>query len=170
MIRTKNSPRNSMARILIDLFRYFIMGLVFWIAILFVWSLQADELPPRPQGHTVKTPTGSEECFPTDELRKIVLWVKTAEHLHKANKDLEVLLTNAHGQGALDWQEAGMREAQLRGAQAEIDRLRALVNEQQTSYDQDERKRKIRKALTWSSVGVLAAGVVAFGIAWGVAR
>lgn len=159
-----------MARIAIDFLTALLIGTLFWTTLLFVWTTSADELPERPQGYTVISPKGQVECFPENELRKIVLWVKTAERLHKANSDLLYLLETTRAELTVVGQDSARFESLYKSSKDEIIRLQLLVIEQQRSYTKEERMRKLRAGVTWGSVSILTITAVVLGVGWGTAQ
>lgn len=157
-----------MARVTVEFFQAFFVFTLFWVALLLSWMASADELPDRPKGYTVSSPTrGQAECFPTEEFRKIVLWIETAERYHEANHNLLVLLESTRAELTVVGQESAQFESMWKTSQDEIVRLQLLVVEQQKSFVRDERNRKIRAGLTWGGVSVLVVTAVALGIGWG---
>lgn len=145
-----------------------LLGLIFWAIIALAWSVRSDELPEPPQGYTVKSPSGLRECYPTEEFRKIVIWIEIAKHFHYVNHELNVLLDTTRAELTVVGQTSEIRAAQLDARQLEVNRLKALIEEQQKEYARNERDRKIKKGLTWSGVGLFAAGTITFGVLWGL--
>lgn len=145
-----------------------LLGLIFWAIIALAWSVRSDELPEPPQGYTVKSPSGLRECYPTEEFRKIVIWIEIAKHFHYVNHELNVLLDTTRAELTVVGQTSEIRAAQLDARQLEVNRLKALIEEQQKEYARNERNRKIKKGLTWSGVGLFAAGTITFGVLWGL--
>lgn len=145
-----------------------LLGLIFWAIIALAWSVRSDELPEPPQGYTVKSPSGLRECYPTEEFRKIVIWIEIAKHFHYVNHELNVLLDTTRAELTVVGQTSEIRAAQLEARQLEVNRLKALIEEQQKEYARNERDRKIKKGLTWSGVGLFAAGTITFGVLWGL--
>lgn len=150
-----------------DFLRYFIAGLVFWSLLVFAWFVQADELPSKPVGRTLDTSAGTEECFATVELKKIVAWVELAEHLHETNLDLLALNENYRAELTVWGQEGALCEERLNATDLEVDRLRELVALQQTDRRKITRGDKIRLALTWGAIGLLLGTTAAFAVAYG---
>jgi hypothetical protein len=155
---------------MIDFIRALIVGALFWAAIAAAWWAGADELPPIPNGHTLTTNEGLAECYPTDEFRKIVLWVETAKALHTQNADLLELTDSTRAELVVVSQELAIRSTQLVGNEAEVIRLRALIDLQAAEYAKFQRTKTMRAWLTWSAVGLLAGGMLSLGIAYGVKR
>jgi len=153
-----------------EFLRGLFIGIVLWTLLFIGTAARADELPPRPKGHTVTTPAGAEECFPTDELRKIVLWVETAEHLHLTAYDLNGLVENTRAELNVVAAESEIRLAQLRATEVEVVRLRALVAQQADDYETEDRQQRIRRALAWGAIGLLAGTAIAFAVAYGVSK
>jgi hypothetical protein len=155
---------------LINFLKDLILGLIFWALIAFAWSLKADELPEIPDGYTIKTPSGLRECYPTEEFRKIVIWIEIAKHFHYVNHELNVLLDTTKAELTVVGQASEIRASQLEASQLEINRLQALVGEQQKEYARAERIRKIKNGLKWGGIGLLAAGTITFGMLWGISK
>jgi hypothetical protein len=153
-----------------EFMRGMFIGLVLWTLLFLGTAARADELPQRPQGHTVSTAQGPKECFETEELRKIVLWVETAEHLHRVNHDMLSLLDTTRAELVVVGQEEAIRAQQLLATEAEVVRLRALVAQQADDYTAEDRQQRIRRALTWGAIGLLAGTAAAFAIAYGVSK
>ena len=154
---------------MIEFFKGLFLGLIMW-GLLFLGTARADELPPRPKGHTVTTSAGAEECFPTEELRKIVLWVETAEHLHRTAHDLNSLVESTRAELNVISVESELRATQLAATEAEVVRLRALVAQQESAVEAEGFQQRMRRALTWGAIGVLAGTAAAFAIAYGVSK
>jgi hypothetical protein len=157
-----------MERIMGNFLKDLLLGLIFWAIIALAWSVRSDELPEPPQGYTVKSPSGLRECYPTEEFRKIVIWIEIAKHFHYVNHELNVLLDTTRAELTVVGQTSEIRAAQLDARQLEVNRLKALIEEQQKEYARNERDRKIKKGLTWSGVGLFAAGTITFGVLWGL--
>jgi hypothetical protein len=157
-----------MERIMGNFLKDLLLGLIFWAIIALAWSVRSDELPEPPQGYTVKSPSGLRECYPTEEFRKIVIWIEIAKHFHYVNHELNVLLDTTRAELTVVGQTSEIRAAQLDARQLEVNRLKALIEEQQKEYARNERNRKIKKGLTWSGVGLFAAGTITFGVLWGL--
>lgn len=157
-----------MERTLTNFLKDLLVGLIFWALIALAWSARSDELPEPPQGYTVKSPSGLRECYPTEEFRKIVIWIEVAKHFHYVNHELNVLLDTTRAELTVVGQTSEIRAAQLEARQLEVNRLKALIEEQQKEYARNERNRKIKKGLTWSGVGLFAAGTITFGVLWGL--
>lgn len=157
-----------MERIMSNFLKDLLLGLIFWAIIALAWSVRSDELPEPPQGYTVKSPSGLRECYPTEEFRKIVIWIEIAKHFHYVNHELNVLLDTTRAELTVVGQTSEIRAGQLQASQLEVNRLKALIEEQQREYTRNERNRKINKGLTWSGVGLFAAGTITFGILWGL--
>ena len=147
-----------------------LVGLIFWALIALAWSLKADELPEVPEGYTIKTPSGLRECYPTEEFRKIVVWVEIAKHFHHVNHELIVLLDTTRAELTVVGQTSEIRASQLEASYLEVSRLQALVGEQQKEYARAERIRKIKNGLKWGGIGLLAAGTITFGMLWGISK
>lgn len=159
-----------MERTLTNFIKDLLVGLIFWGLLTLAWSARSDELPDTPEGYTVKTPQGLRECYPTEEFRKIVMWVEIAKHFHFVNHELNVLLDTTRAELTVIGQESEIRAAQLKASQLEVDRLRALVATQQNEYARNEKLRKLKSGFTWGGLALLAAGTLTFGIAWGVSK
>jgi len=151
-----------------DFFRSFVVGLIFWGILAGAWCVRANELPERPRGRTLHTPLGAEECFTTDELKKIVAWVETAEHLYKVNEDLQALNETYRAEITVLGQENALHENQVRSLLIEVDRLKELIDLQQKDCKKVGRQDKIRLALTWGAIGLLLGTTTAFAVAYGV--
>lgn len=157
-----------MERVMSNFLKDLIVGIIFWAMIILAWSARSDELPEVPQGYTVKSPSGLRECYSTEEFRKIVIWIEIAKHFHYVNHELNVLLDTTRAELTVVGQTSEIRAGQLQASQLEVNRLKALIEEQQREYTRNERNRKIKKGLTWSGVGLFAAGTITFGILWGL--
>jgi hypothetical protein len=157
-----------MERALTNFLKDLLVGLIFWALIALTWSLKADELPEVPEGYTVKTPSGLRECYPTEEFRKIVIWIEIAKHFHYVNHELNVLLDTTRAELTVVGQTSEIRASQLEASNLEIKRLQALVGEQQKEYARAERIRKIKNGLKWVGIGLFAAGTITFGMLWGL--
>jgi hypothetical protein len=152
---------------MIDLVRALAVGALFWAIITFAWWAGAEELPPMPNGHTLTTKEGIAECYPTDEFRKIVLWVEIAKALHEQNADLLKLVDSTRAELAVASQELEIRSIQVVGNEAEVARLRTLIDLQAAEYAKFKRTKTLRSWLTWTAVGLLTGGIFALGIAYG---
>jgi hypothetical protein len=97
-----------------------------------------------------------------------VIWIEIAKHFHYVNHELNVLLDTTRAELTVIGQTSEIRAAQLEARQLEVNRLKALIEEQQKEYARNERDRKIKKGLTWSGVGLFAAGTITFGVLWGL--
>lgn len=157
-----------MERTLTNFLKDLLVGLIFWALIALAWSAKSDELPEVPEGYTIKSPSGLRECYPTEEFRKIVIWIEIAKHFHYVNHELNVLLDTTRAELTVVGQTSEIRAGQLQASQFEVSRLKALIEEQQKEYARNERNRKIKKGLTWSGVGLFAAGTITFGLLWGL--
>jgi hypothetical protein len=157
-----------MERTLTNFLKDLLVGLIFWGLIALAWAAKGDELPEAPEGYTIKTPSGLRECYPTEEFRKIVIWIEIAKHFHYVNHELNVLLDTTRAELTVVGQTSEIRAGQLQASQLEVNRLKALIEEQQKEYARNERNRKIKKGLTWSGVGLFAAGTITFGLLWGL--
>ena len=157
-----------MERTLTNFLKDLLVGLIFWALIALAWSAKSDELPEVPEGYTIKSPSGLRECYPTEEFRKIVIWIEIAKHFHYVNHELNVLLDTTRAELTVVGQTSEIRAGQLQASQLEVNRLKALIEEQQKEYARNERNRKIKKGLTWSGVGLFAAGTITFGLLWGL--
>lgn len=146
----------------------FLVGILFWSVIFLSFASKADDLPPNPYGKTLTINGQLNECYPTDEFRKIVLWVETARHLHVVNSDLNILVDTTRAELTVVSQENAIRASQLKVNLDEIARLRALVNEQQAEQAKLVRRDRAKTALTWTSVGLLIGGIVVVGLVIGL--
>lgn len=165
-----SSSRGFMVSPMTEFLRGLFIGLVLWTLLFLGTAARADELPPRPKGHTVTTPAGAEECFSTEELRKIVLWVETAEYLHLMTHDLNSLVDTTRSELHVVSVESEIRATQLRALEAEVVRLRALVAQQADDYAAEDRQQRLRRVLAWGAIGLLAGTAAAFAVAYGVSK
>lgn len=159
-----------MERTLTNFLKDLLVGLIFWALIALAWSARSDELPEVPEGYTVKTASGLRECYPTEEFRKIVIWIEIAKHFHYVNHELNVLLDTTRAELTVVGQTSEIRAGQLEASNLEVSRLNALIGEQQKEYKRTERIRKIKNGLKWGGIGILAAGTIAFGMLWGISK
>lgn len=166
----KNSKIVYMERTLTNFLKDLLVGLIFWALIALAWVAKADDLPEIPKGSTVKTPSGLKECYPTEEFRKIVIWVEIAKHFHYMNHELDSLLETTREELSVVNQQLDIRNNQFKASQLEMDRLKIIIDEQQKEQARNERIKKIKSGLAWGGIVLLAAGTATFGLMWGVSK